>query len=144
MRLHVTEHHILLTRCPHGGVTTAAQAPADVTAPRQYGPRLRAVGAYLVQQQFVPYARVRELLADVFGAALSVGTLVNLVRTGSERLRTVEEEIKAALRRAPVLHHDETGLRVVGPAAAGLQWTHVTCTKDLTHYARHAARGVTA
>ena len=39
------------------------------------------------QQQFVPYARVREVVADVFGAALSVGTLVNLVRQGAERLR---------------------------------------------------------
>jgi transposase len=146
VRLTVTEHQILHVRCPRCGVTTAAQAPATVTAPRQYGPRLRAVAAYLVQQQFVPYARVRDLLADVFGAALSVGTLVNVVRVGSERLGAVEEEIKAALRRAPVLHHDETGLRVVGTAGAGagLQWTHVTCTKDLTHYARHAARGVRA
>ena len=56
-------------------------------------------GAYLVQQQFVPYARVREVLADVFGAALSVGTLVNLVRQGAERLEGVEQEIKARCGR---------------------------------------------
>jgi DDE superfamily endonuclease len=48
----------------------------------------------------------------VFDAALSVGTLVHLVRQGADRLGEVEEEIKAALRQAPVLHHDETGLRV--------------------------------
>src|SRR5215469_12289693 len=71
VRLHVTEHQILPVRCPACGATTAAQAPAGVSAPQQYGPRLRALCAYLVQQQFVPYARVREAVADLFGAALS-------------------------------------------------------------------------
>ncbi len=94
--------------------------------------------------QFVPSTPVRELFADVFGAALSVGTLVNLVQGGAERLQALAEEIKAALRRASVLHHDETGLRVVGREGTRGQWTHVTCTKDVTHYARHAARGATA
>lgn len=144
VRLQVTEHQILHVRCPACGETTEAQAPAGVNAPQQYGPRLRAVASYLVQQQFVPYARVRELFAEVFGAALSVGTLVNLVRLGAARLHGVEEEIKAALCQAPVLHHDETGLRVVGAEGTQLEWTHVTCTKELTHYARHAARGAAA
>lgn len=144
VRLQITEHQILHVRCPACGATTEAQAPAGVSAPQQYGPRLRAVAAYLVQQQFVPYARVREFFADVFGAALSVGTLVNLVRLGADRLQSVEDEIKAALRQAPVLHHDETGLRVARPDGAWLEWTHVTCSKELTHYARHAARGAAA
>jgi transposase len=92
----------------------------------------------------VLYARVREVVADVLGAEVSVGTLVNLVRQGAERLHGVEREIKAALRSAPVLHHDETGLRVAGAEGARLEWTHVTCTPTLTHYARHAARGAMA
>ncbi len=145
LRLHVSEHRILHVRCPACGATTEARAPVGVSAPQQYGPRLRALATYLVQQhQFVPYARVREVFADVFGAALSVGTLVNLVRLGADRLQGVEDEIKAALSRAPVLHHDETGLRVAGADGARLEWTHVTCTKDLTHYSRHASRGAEA
>jgi len=144
LRLQIREHHLVHVRCPVGGATTAPATPAGVRAPRHYGPRLRAFCAYLVQQQFVPYARVREVVADVFGAAISVGMLVNRVRQGAERLQGVEREIKAALRRAPVLHHDETGLRVVGAEGARLDWTHVTCTSTLTHYARHAARGVSA
>jgi transposase len=107
-----------------------------------------------VQQQFVPYARGREVAADVFGAARSVGTLVNLVRQGAERLQGVEAEIKARLRQAAVLHHNETGRRVAGVDGARLEGTQVTCTQvtctqvtctpTLTHYARHAARGATA
>jgi transposase len=144
LRLQVSEHRILHVRCPACGATSAAEAPAGVRAPQQYGPRLRALCAYLVQQQFVPYARVREVVADVFGAALSVGTLVNLVRQGAARLVEVEQEIKAALRDAPVLHHDETGLGVAGAEGARLEWTHATCTPTLTHYGRHAARGAAA
>jgi hypothetical protein len=144
VRLQITEHQLVEVRCPSCGATTAAEAPNGVRAPQQYGPRLRAVATYLVEQQFVPYARVREFFADVFGAALSVGTLVNLVRVGAERLRGVEDEIKARLRQAAVLHHDETGLRVAGAESARLEWTQVTCTPTLTHYARHAARGATA
>jgi transposase len=87
---------------------------------------------------------VREFRADLFGAALSVGPLVHLVRQGAERLQGTEDEIKMALRHAPVLHHDATGLRVVGEEGARLEWTHVTCTPTLTHDARHPARGATA
>jgi len=143
LRLPVSEHRLLQVRCPACGATTEAAtteaaateaaAPTGVQAPQQYGPRRRALCAYLAQQQFVPYARVRELFADVFGAAVSVGTLVNLVRQGAERLRGGECEIKAALRHAPVLHQDETGRRVVGAEGARLEWTPVTRTPTLTH-----------
>src|SRR5262249_23033387 len=85
VRVHVTEHRLLQVRCPVCRATTAGEAPAGVQAPRQYGPRLRAVATYLVQQQFVPYARARDVLAEVFGVTLSVGTLVNLVRQGATR-----------------------------------------------------------
>jgi hypothetical protein len=49
VRLTVTEHQISHVRFPACGRTTAAAAPAGVDAPRQYGPRLRAVATYLVE-----------------------------------------------------------------------------------------------
>jgi transposase len=156
--LQVVEHQIAHVRCPACGGTTAAEAPAEARAPVQYGPRLRALAVYLVQQQFVPYARTREMLAEVFGAPLSVGTLVSLVHRGAEHLRPAERQIARRLRWAAVLHHDETGLRVAGTGAAAvtatatdaeatraqLQWAHVTCTPQLTHYALHPQRGAGA
>jgi transposase len=92
---------------------------------------------YLLEQQLIPYARVRELLADLLGAPVSVGTLLRWVRQGSQTLRPVEEQIKAALGRAPVLHSDETGVRRAGVLA----WAHVASTNRLTHYAIDAKRG---
>ncbi len=85
----------------------------------------------------MPYARVRELLADLFGTFVSLGTLTRWVQQGAEALRPVEDAIKAALIRAPVLHVDETGVR----RAAKLAWAHGTCTARLTHYAIHARSG---
>jgi transposase len=56
----------------------------------------------------------------------------------------VEGHIKQGLRRAAVLHHHETGLRAVSGSGAGLQWTHVTSTPQLTHYSVHPQRGAQA
>jgi transposase len=92
---------------------------------------------YLVEQQLVPYARVRALLADLFGATISLGTLVAWVQQAATALEPVEVRIKRALVRAPVVHSDETGVRRAGQLA----WAHVASTAQLTHYAVHAKRG---
>lgn len=108
---------------------TAGAFPAEEPSRAQYGPRQRALEVLLVAQQFVPYARMRYLLADVCGARLSAGTLVKWVQKSAESLKPVEAELKATLRRAPVLHSDETGVRRSGRLA----WAHVASTARLTH-----------
>lgn len=137
IRLCVTEHQALSVRCSACQEVTAGAFPAETPSRAQYGPRLRALAVYLVAQQFVPYARARDLLADLTGAHLSVGTLVEWVQQSAETLKPVEDELKAALQRAPVLHSDETGVRRSGRLA----WAHVASTPRLTHYAIHAKRG---
>jgi transposase len=113
---------------------SVGQFPPEAPSRAQYGPRLRALGVYLLEQQLMPYARVRELFAELLGAPVSLGTLVRWVRQGAETLRPVEEAIKGALTHAAVLHNDETGVRRAG----ALAWAHVSCTSRLTHYAIHA------
>lgn len=137
LRLLVREFQTLHVRCPTCQAVTAGRFPAEVPSRVQYGPHLRAFAVYLVEQQLVPYGRVRELLADLFGASLSLGTLVQWVQQAAARLAPVEAQIKAALGRAPVLHSDETGVRHAGHLA----WAHVASTARLTHYAVHAQRG---
>ena len=137
VRLLIREHRALHVRCPHCAQVSVGSFPAEAPSRAQYGPRLRGLAVYLLEQQLIPYARVRELLADLLGAFVSSGTLARWVQQGAERLRPVEEQIKAALRRAPVLHSDETGVRRAGKLA----WAHVACTARLTHYAIHAKRG---
>src|SRR5215831_5560675 len=137
VRLLVREHRALHVRCPRCAQVSVGQFPLEASSRAQYGPGLRALGVYLLEQQLIPYARVRELFADLVGAPVSVGTLVRWVAQGAETLRPVEEAIKASLVRAAVLHSDESGVRRAG----ALAWAHVASTSRLTHYAIHPKRG---
>jgi transposase len=137
VRLLIREHRALHVRCLACAHVSVGGFPAEAPSRAQYGPRLRGLAVYLLEQQLIPYARVRELFADRLGAHVSVGTLNRWVQQGAAVLRPVEEQIKAALARAPVLHSDETGVRRAGKLA----WAHVASTARLTHYAIHAQRG---
>ncbi len=59
------------------------------------------------------------------------------IQQASATLAPVEAELTAALRQAPVLQSDETGVRRDGKLA----WVHVASTPTLTRYAVHATRG---
>src|SRR2546430_4156711 len=136
-RVVVIEHQVQQKWCPSCHEISSAAFPEDVRAPVQYGAALGAVGVYLVHQQLVPYERACEVIEDLLGPSMSVGTLQGLVERCAEQLEAVEQQIKAALSRAQVLHQDETGLYVEGQR----HWMHVSATEHLTHYGVHPKRG---
>ena len=136
-RLVITEHQAEAKVCPACQQVTQADFPQEVRAPVQYGPAFGAVAVYLVQQQLVPYERACEVMQDLLGPTMSVGTLQALVQRCAECLEPVEQQLKAALSQVEVLHQDETGLYVAGKRL----WMHVSATKHLTHYQVHTKRG---
>jgi transposase len=136
-RLVIREHQAQCKVCPVCQQVTQAAFPEEVRAPVQYGPALAAAAVYLVQQQLVPYERACEVMQDLLGPTMSVGTLQGLVQRCAQQLEPVEQHIKAALSQAEVLHQDETGLYVAGQR----HWMHVSATEHLTHYQVHAKRG---
>jgi transposase len=136
-RVLVIEHQVQQKCCPRCHQISLAAFPNDVRAPVQYGAAIGAVGVYLVQQQLLPYERACEVVEDLLGPSMSVGTLQGLIERCAQQLEPVEQQIKAALSRAKVLHQDETGLYVAGQR----HWMHVSATEHLTHYAVHPKRG---
>lgn len=140
VRALVTEYQGVRVRCAHCQTMTTGRFPAAVTAPVQYGPRLRALAVYLTHQQLLPYGRTRAVLRDLLGCVLAHGTLVALAQEAAERLAPVEERIAEALRAGPLLHNDETSLAVRGQR----WWLHTASTARLTHYAIHPQRGAAA
>ena len=134
-----TEHVAEQRRC-HCGTETSAAFPAAATAPACYGPRLRAHVDYLVVRQHIPVARVTELLRDAFGAPVSTGAVVAMVREGAGRLETVLATIRNRLAGSDVVHADESGLRV----QARLNWVHSNSTDALTLYHLDQRRGTAA
>lgn len=136
IRLRVCEHRAQRRRCACGHETTAA-FPARVTAPAQYGPRVRALGLYLVAFQHLPYARAAQLLSDWIGAPISTGTLAAFMTQGAEDLQPFLDEVHAQITAAPVAHFDETGARAQGL----LRWLFCASTDKATFYSLHDKRG---
>jgi transposase len=140
VRLVVSEHQALQVRCPHCAHVSVGAFPPEAQSRAQYGSRVRALAVYLVEQHHLPVGRVQHLLFDLLGLRLARGTLVGWIVQAARVLEPVERQIKEALVHAPVLHHDETGLRRAGKLA----WapvTRVTSTPRLTHYAIRPKRG---
>ena len=136
-RLHCVEHWIQRRRCDCCGHLTSSAFPADAKAPVSYGPRIRAMGIYLVSYQHLPYARAAEILSDWAGATVSVGSLQAFVAEGADGLEVFLEEVRCALEGSPVVHFDETGGRIDGE----LSWIHCASSETLTLYMAHAKRG---
>ncbi len=81
-----------------------------------------------VQGHFVPYARAAQILQECFGVQVSAGSIVTFVKACHEQLAEAHEQLKALVKQAKVLHHDETGVRVNKQT----QWVLVACTSQLT------------
>ena len=139
-RLRVTEHRAEVVRCSSCGRRTKGSFPSGVSATVQYGPSIMARALYLHGYQLLPYARTAEALKELFGCAISAGTLATAIRRCAAGLIETELKIKKGLRRSPVIHADETGLRVKGELA----YVHVASNAHLTHYAADVRRGKAA
>lgn len=136
VRLAVCEHRAQRRRCACGHVTSGV-FPAGVSAPTQYGERMRALGVYLIAVQHLPYKRAAGLLSDWLGAPLSAGTLVGFVRDGADDLGVFLDRVHGQIVGSPVVHFDETGVRAGGRG----RWLHSASTETLTFYALHDRRG---
>ncbi len=87
--LEVTEHQADVTTCACGCVNRAA-FPPEVTAPVQYGLRVKSVAVYLKDDQLLPFDRLTEIMRDLFACeTFSEGTLANLGAACARRLAPV-------------------------------------------------------
>ncbi len=132
----VTEHQMIARRC-RCGVVTAAAAPAAVSAPVQYGPRLTAIGAYLWHGQFLSRNRTGQVLAELFGVTVSPGAVTAMVNRVAAALGPALEAIRGEVAAAPVAHFDETGFRVAGKLA----WVHSASAGKFALITVHPRRG---
>jgi len=137
LALEVTEHRAEHKLCPCCGQCNQASFPQEATSRVQYGPRVKALGLYLLDFQLLPYQRIAEFFADLFDAPLSPGMLHKAQQRASERLAPVVDSIREALTQVAVAHFDETGFRITGR----LHWLHSASTARLSYYTWHPKRG---
>ncbi len=136
----VSEHRAQTRRCNCCGETTTASFPDGVRAPVSYGPRVRAIVAYLLARQHIPVQRTAEAMADLFGVKVSTGTVDAIYTEAGRRLGGFITALVALLRALPVLHADETTDRI-GTATC---WMHVVSTSMFTLIHASVTRGTDA
>lgn len=134
--MEATEHRIHQLRCSCGKLHRS-EFPADVTAPVQYGPGVKALAVYLTQHHMLPVARTAQLLADLYDVPISAGTVQTMIGEAGTLLAPTVERIADAVAQATVAGADESGFRVAGK----LNWLHTAVTEALTWLGLHAKRG---
>jgi transposase len=137
LRYITTEHQVETVLCPSCGEATSGQFPAGVTNPVQYGSQVKRMAVYLHTEQYIPYERERQMMADLFEVPISTGSLQNFVETAAATVEPATEAIKAAVIEAEVGHADETGFYINGKRS----WLHTVSTEELTYYEPHSNRG---
>lgn len=136
LKMQVIEHRLMRARCACGAWHEGAW-PQGVNAPAQYGASVKAFAVSLSQQHLIPLARVCEVMQDAFGVSLSQASVLQFNRQAAQALAGTVAAIGQAVQGAPVVHADESGIRVIGK----LHWLHCLVTPSLTWLGQHAKRG---
>lgn len=136
-RVQVTQHQAQIKRCFCCAMDVMAAFPANVAAPVQYGPRVKALSVYLHQQQMIPEDRLATLFEDMFALPISATSIANNSVAFAGQVTPLTELVLDHLRQAPVKNLDESGVRV----AAKLHWVHVVSNTEWTYYRIAEKRG---
>lgn len=135
-RLEVTEHQVEIKLCFCGHINKAS-FPASISAPVQYGDRVKALTIYLSNQQMIPEDRLQQVFKDLFELPISTATVAQINETFAQKITPERLIILEQLKKAPVKHADETGVRIKGKT----QWLHVLSHGHATHYRVTEKRG---
>jgi transposase len=112
MEAHITEYRCQSAVCPDCGKATQAELPQEVQG--HFGPELTALIAYLTVVCRMPRRVVQEVLGQVLGIPLSLGSIQNSWEEASQAVAEPCKELERQLAHEPVLNSDETGYRTSG------------------------------
>jgi len=104
----VTDYELHELGCTGCGARTRASLPDGVPA-GAFGPRLAATVALCSGRYRMPKRTVKELLRDLFGIDVALGSVPRMERFVSEAIAAPVEEARVAVRDQAVVHQDETG-----------------------------------
>lgn len=131
----VTEHQIGVISCcgqKHSGVF-----PQDVNSLVQYGTHIKSLSVLLSVDFKLPFKKIEQLFSDMYNCPFNESTAISANNAFFEALEPIEQTLKAKIIASPVVHFDETGMRVGGK----LHWFHVASTALFTYLFVHAKRG---
>lgn len=103
----ITEYQCHKTQCDCGCLNRA-ELPEEVRA-SQFEPRLTGLIAYMTGVHRIPRRGIEVLLETLLNTPISLGSVQNLLEETSSALEPIDQKLKEALDREPVLNIDETG-----------------------------------
>jgi transposase len=132
----ITEHRLLAGWCGHCQAWVKPELPAEVGR-SAFGPRLQAWVAILTGRFRHSRRQVMDLLQDLCGVSVSLGSIQSLCEETSEALAVPYREAKKAVARAETAHLDETGWQEKGKR----HWLWVAVTRLTTVFLVSCSRG---
>jgi transposase len=113
LAVEISEHRLQRVCCPDCGRTVRAELPAGV--PRGcFGPKVEAAIAALTVRNRLSRRQLVELLEELFGCPIAIGTIDAILSRTAETLEPVYEELLEQTRAAGALNVDETGWYLSG------------------------------
>lgn len=134
-----TEYQKQTTLCSCGH-ENCCEFPRGVAPGVQYGGNIKALVAYLNAAHFIPVSRCCEILYEMAGVGLCEATILKALSDIERSILPHESTIRENLLKSPVIHGDETGIRI----NKKLHWLHVASNKEWTLYGVHEKRGFEA
>ena len=111
--------------CPRCHTRTKGRFPATMPGPLQYGPGIVAYVVHLLCAQMVSLKRTAAMIQAMTGRLLSEATLLGFVSRLHQALEPWEAAAIGKLLDMPVLHVDETSLRVKFTVVEGFRLTEI-------------------
>ncbi len=136
LRARVT-HHVARSRCCAAcGVVTRGEIPGSILA-SQFGPQLGSVVCHLLGRYSLSRRDASQLVDELFGVQMSVGTVCALARESGASLQTASSELLDEVRSSPIVNADETSWRI----EKKLGWLWVAAAKRAAVFLAHSSRG---
>ena len=133
-----TEHQVLACNCPYeNNEFITGEFPKGINSSKQYGSNIKALAISLYTSGIVSYNRIHLILSSAFGISISVGTIHSMVKSIGEELKDTVEIIRQTVSGLPIVHFDETGLRV----EKKLHWVHSASNDKYTFMTVETKRG---
>ena len=129
-----------IKQCPSCQAKSKGRFPADMPGPLQYGPGIKAYALNLLIAQMLSLNRVQQSIRTLIGQVISEATILKYVMQLHHALADWEQSAVEQLLAMPVLHVDETSLRVDKKN----HWIHVCSSDDITLKFLHPKRGCEA
>ena len=124
-----TEHvEAEIKTCPDCHTETRGTFPDDMPGPLQYGHGIIAFATHLLTAQMVPLRRVAQTMKALIGHSIAEATLLAWIWRLHEALAEWEQLATEQLLASPILHADETSIRIDGKN----HWLHSYSAGDLT------------